>query len=72
MPVRLRKFIGMILLLVFLTLYSLLVMVFAVNTVHTMSKVAQGIFYIVAGLAWVFPAGLLITWMQRVDKETAD
>ena len=72
MPVRLRKFIGMILLLSFLTIYSLLVMVFAVNHIHNASKIAQGFFYVVAGLAWVLPAGLLITWMQRAGKNTAD
>lgn len=72
MPVRLRKFIGMLLLLSFLTIYSLLVMVFAVNHIHDASRIAQGIFYVVAGLVWVLPAGWLISWMQRTSKNELD
>ena len=31
------------------------------------SKLAELAFYIVGGLLWVIPAGLLIRWMQRPD-----
>jgi hypothetical protein len=33
------------------------------------SKLVELVFYVVAGLAWVIPAGLLIRWMQRPDPE---
>lgn len=68
MPVRLRKFIGAVVLLVFLTIYALAVMAFAANHMQDAGKVMEGAFYVVAGLAWVLPAGLLVTWMQRPDR----
>ena len=68
MPVRLRKFIGAVVLLVFLTIYALAVMAFAANHMQDADKVMDGAFYVVAGLAWVLPAGLLVTWMQRPDR----
>jgi hypothetical protein len=35
--------------------------------VATAAPLAQLAFFIVAGLAWVVPAGVLIRWMQRPD-----
>ncbi len=69
MPVRLRKFIGAIVLFVFLAIYALVVMAFAANHMQDAGKIMEGVFYVVAGLAWVLPAGLLVTWMQRPDRK---
>ncbi len=69
LPVRLRKLIGMVLLLAFLVFYALVMMVVGGTKFHDASKLAQGLFYLVAGLAWVVPAGFLIKWMQRPDPE---
>ena len=33
------------------------------------SKLAQAIFYVVAGLGWVLPAMPLIAWMSRPDPQ---
>lgn len=64
MSPRIRKLVGTILLLVVLVIYSLLVMVAASVVLHEdRSKIAELIFYAVAGIAWIFPAGLLIRWM---------
>jgi hypothetical protein len=35
------------------------------------SRLAQGIFYVVAGIGWVLPAMPLIAWMSRPDKPVA-
>ncbi len=67
--VRTRKFIGMVALVVFLIVYALVVMAFAVRILPESSKLVEAVFYVAAGLAWTVPAGLLIKWMQRPDDD---
>jgi hypothetical protein len=66
---RIRKLVGTVLLLVVLAIYSLLVAVAASAVLTGNSKVAEMIFYAVAGVAWVLPAGYLIRWMYAVPKQ---
>jgi hypothetical protein len=66
MPVRLRKFVGAIMLTLVVT-WALLAMALA------QSAVVNGLieviyYYIVAGLGWVLPAMSLIRWMSRPDS----
>lgn len=68
MTMRTRKLVGAILLLIFLAAYALLAMLVAVSLQVNTSKVAEVIYYIVAGLLWVLPAAWLIKWMQKPDK----
>lgn len=65
MTPRTRKFVGAIVLLVFLSAYALIAMLVAVVLQVNASKLVELIYYVVAGLLWVLPAGALITWMQR-------
>lgn len=68
MTQRKRKLWGTIALLVFITLYALLALAVAVVLqVREAHGVVEVLYYIVAGLAWVIPAGFIITWMQRPD-----
>lgn len=67
MNIRTRKLIGAVLLLVFIAAYALLTMAVAVLLQVSESKWVELAFYIVGGLAWVIPAGLLIRWMVRPD-----
>lgn len=67
MHIRTRKFIGTILLLVFLTVYSLAAMMVAIALQVNASKFIEVLYYIVAGLIWVIPAGAIIWWMQKPD-----
>lgn len=67
MTQRTRKLVGAVALLVFLSVYALLAMLAAVVLQVNGSRIAELVYYVVAGLAWVVPAGLLITWMQRPD-----
>jgi hypothetical protein len=62
MQVRQRKLIGTVALLAFLAAYALAVVGISAGRVTSASAPA---FFVVAGLAWVVPAGLLIRWMQR-------
>jgi hypothetical protein len=67
MRVRTRKLIGMVVLLVFLGCYALVVASIASGRITAAPPLAQFAFFLVGGLVWVLPAGLLIRWMQRPD-----
>ena len=71
MKIRTRKFIGTIGLLVLVVVWSLLGMAIAQTPWLAASRLAQAIFYVVAGLGWVLPAMPLIEWMARPDAPTA-
>lgn len=70
MNIRTRKLIGAIILLLFIAAYALLVMAAAIVLQVSESKWVELAFYIIGGLAWVIPAGLLVRWMVRPDPET--
>ncbi|QPC45451.1 DUF2842 domain-containing protein [Kaustia mangrovi] len=71
MPQRLRKLIGAIAMVGFLTVYCLTAMVVGATHFATAGSLAQLLYYVVAGLAWVLPAMLIIWWMQRPDPDRA-
>lgn len=65
MPRKVRQVIGATLLLVFIVGYALIAMIVAGAQLPGTSILTQTIFYAVAGLIWIVPAGAIITWMQR-------
>lgn len=65
---RQRKLAGTVILLVFMIVYALLASLAGVAVLPESSKLLQLVFYVVAGLAWTLPAGVLIRWMQRPDE----
>jgi hypothetical protein len=65
MSLRIRKLIGTVMLLSFITLYMLAVMVLATTALPQTGKIAEFLLYMTAGLLWVPPAGLIVRWMQR-------
>lgn len=71
MSARTRKLVGTILLLVVLFIYSLLVMLAAAAVLPDGGKIVELIFYAVAGIAWVLPAGYLIKWMYATPPENS-
>jgi hypothetical protein len=69
MTMRTRKLVGTILLMLFLASYALVAaLVAVVLQVRNASGLVELLFYVVAGLAWVIPAGLLIRWMHRPGR----
>lgn len=68
LPPRLRKFIGMIVLVVFVTSYALIAMVIGDLTLQQSSTLVRFAYFAVAGLVWVIPAGAIIWWMERRPK----
>lgn len=67
MNIRTRKLIGTVALLVMLIVYALAAMMVAIVLQVNSSRFAELAYYIVAGIAWTIPAGLLISWMSRPD-----
>ena len=68
MTQRQRKFLGTIALLLLIVVYAAIAVgVAIVLQVQNASKFTELLYYMVAGLLWVLPAGLLISWMQKPD-----
>jgi hypothetical protein len=64
----LRKFIGMVGLVVFVVVYALTAMVIGDMTLQQSSTLTRLAYFAVAGLVWVIPAGAIIWWMERGGK----
>ena len=65
MPIRLRKFLGTIALLVLVTVWALVAMALAqAPTIHD-SPILSVAYYVIAGLGWVLPAMPIVSWMVK-------
>ncbi len=71
MNIRTRKLIGTVGLLCLVVIWSLLGMTIAQTPWLAASRLAQAVFYVVAGIGWVLPAMPLIAWMSRPDMPKA-
>lgn len=65
MPPRLRKLVGSVVLVVFVCVYALVAMTVAAAKLPGTSGLVQLAYFLVAGLLWVIPAALLISWMSK-------
>lgn len=68
LPMRIRKFIGLVLMLALIIFYALIVMTVAVTTSVPVNGIVEFFYYLVTGVAWVVPAAAIIYWMQRPDE----
>jgi len=64
----LRKLIGTVILVITVPIYALIAMVIAVAVLPGVNVWWQLLYYLVAGLLWVPPAGMLILWMAKADR----
>jgi predicted membrane channel-forming protein YqfA (hemolysin III family) len=62
---RTRKFIGMVVMIVFIPLYALVAMALAQGRITEAPTWIQTVAYILLGLVWVLPLLPLIRWMER-------
>jgi Protein of unknown function (DUF2842) len=67
MPIRIRKLIGGVALIVLVIGWALVAMALAQLPVIKANALVEAIYYVVAGLGWVLPAMPLIRWMV-LDK----
>jgi hypothetical protein len=70
LPRKVRKITGAALLLVFIPIYALLAVRVAVAHIAQDDILASTVYFAIAGLLWVIPAGLIIRWMQRPEAES--
>ena len=68
MQQRWRKLVGMLVLVLFVIFYALTAMTIAAAKLPGTSSLLQLLFYVAAGLAWIIPAGALIYWMGKPDR----
>jgi drug/metabolite transporter superfamily protein YnfA len=64
---KLRSLVGIILFVVYVTVYVLIAMAIGARYLAAHGA-AQFIFYVVAGLAWVPGAMLIVSWMARAYR----
>jgi hypothetical protein len=63
MSIRTRKLIGTFVLFVLVTVWALLAMAVAQFPPLFENALLAGLYYLVAGIGWIFPAMPLIKWM---------
>jgi hypothetical protein len=71
MPLRTRKLIGTLAILLFVLVYGPLAMALAESRILEAPKLVQTVAYAVLGLAWIVPLMPLIRWMARPDPDRA-
>jgi hypothetical protein len=64
MPIRLRKFIGAILLFVLVIVWALVAMALAQAPIIHDNTIASIAYYVIAGIGWVLPALPIVSWMS--------
>ncbi len=67
MNARIRKLIGTVAILGFLVVYVWAAASIGSGRIAEAHGIVQFVYFLVAGLLWIIPAGLLICWMQRPD-----
>ncbi|MFC5385984.1 DUF2842 domain-containing protein [Aquamicrobium segne] len=71
MPVRLKKLIGTILLVLLVVVYSILATLIAVAQLSQSGPITQLLFFLIGGLIWILPAMLIIKWMVGEPKKNS-
>jgi hypothetical protein len=65
MPIRLRKFIGAVVLFVLVVVWALVAMALAQAPAIRDNTFLSVAYYVIAGLGWVLPAMPVVSWMSR-------
>jgi hypothetical protein len=63
MPLRLRKLIGAVALVILVAVWALVAMAIAQSPAIKANALVEAIYYVIAGLGWMLPAMPLIKWM---------
>ena len=64
MPIRIKKLIGTVLLIVLVVVYSLVATMIAVSQLSQSGPLVHLAFFLVGGLFWILPAMAIIKWMM--------
>jgi hypothetical protein len=64
-PIRLRKLLGTLALLVLVIVWALVAMALAQSPAIHDSPILSVAYYVIAGIGWVLPAMPIVSWMGR-------
>lgn len=68
MPVRLRKLIGTVLIIILVIAYALAAVTFASLLLGASPWWVHLLYFFFTGLLWILPAMLIIKWMEKPAK----
>jgi len=68
MPVRVKKLIGTVLLVLLVIVYALIATMVAVAQLSQSGPVTHLLFFFLSGLLWILPAMWIIKWMVKPPK----
>ncbi|MEX3009365.1 DUF2842 domain-containing protein [Hoeflea sp. TYP-13] len=68
MPVRLRKLVGMIVLIALVVLYALIATTVATYRLAESPWWVHLLYFLITGLIWVLPAMWIIRWMEKPQR----
>ena len=69
MPVRLKKLIGTVILVVLVIVYALVATTVAVARLGESGPMVHLAYFLFTGILWVLPAMLVISWMNRPPRK---
>ena len=72
MPPRLKRFIGMLILVALVVLYALIATTVATYRLAESPWYIHLAFFALSGLVWVLPAMAVICWMEKKPKDRGD
>ncbi|MBX9451481.1 MAG: DUF2842 domain-containing protein [Mesorhizobium sp.] len=71
MPVRLKKLIGTVLLVLLVAVYAILATIIAVAQLAESGPLVHLAYFFFTGLLWVLPAMVIIKWMVKPPRAKA-
>ncbi|MEO3998815.1 DUF2842 domain-containing protein [Mesorhizobium sp. CAU 1732] len=71
MPVRLKKLIGTVLLVLLVSVYAIFATIIAVAQLAESGPLVHLAYFLFTGLLWVLPAMLIIKWMVKEPRSRA-
>ena len=69
MPVRLRKFIGMLLIVALVVVYALVATTIASALLGASPWYIHLLYFFLTGLLWIVPAMFIIKWMEKPARK---
>ena len=72
MPVRLKKFIGIFLIVILVIVYAMVAVTIATYRLAESPWYVHLLYFLVSGLLWVLPAMWLIKWMETPKNSKSE
>ena len=72
MPVRVKKLIGTVLLVLLVVIYALVAIIVAVAQLAESGPLVHLAYFFLTGLLWVLPAMLIVRWMIVPSRGRSD